>query len=490
MTLFKTRSGSWIVFGLACALISVLRLHSFDEPLEADETIMAVIAHDWSGGGKPYVTTWENKPIGSYVVYRAGLSAFGNSENGVRTLALAATLLSTLFVFLILRRHHGPSTAYFMLVAWGLLTVWVPAHANGANSEVFALPFLLAALLIIDIGVGGGAPWALPASILVLLLSLFIKQVTVPFLFVPPLLLEKRWKRQAAWITLTLVAGIALYFLVYGLFGYDARFVARQMWGNIFHASNGHRRSWLSVANQSALFLVQPSIRWLSPFFITGAACAAFSATALRCKTARLTLGFFVAAVIAVVLPGWNRPHYFILLLPFVPLLLAFAAEAVPNKLAWRGLFAALFLLLFLRVDMTYLALDPREISKAKYDDLTPNWFLRDRFIGLEALRKGYTGRRVYVSNNHPGIIFYSHNAPATRYFVRWMNSLPGNPPFTATEADLRANPPDLIFLPNMTEFSQPFGEWVNRAYVEKDNIDGCPVFKFKRAEATNTSHS
>jgi len=73
-------------------------------------------------------------------------------------------------------------------------------------------------------------------------------------------------------------------------------------------------------------------------------------------------------------------------------------------------------------------------------------------------------------------------NKPATRYFVRWMNQMPGNPPFAATEANLRANPPDYIFLPNTTEFSGPFGEWLGRAYEEKDNIDGCPVLKKRRA--------
>ncbi len=486
MTLFRTRAGSWALFGLACVLISVLRLHSFDEPLEADEAIMAVMAHDWAGGGKPYVTTWENKPIGSYAVYRAGLAAFGNSEAGVRTLALAATLLSTLFIFLLMRRHHGWSATHLMLAAWCLLTVWTPAHANGANSEVFLLPFILSAMLVIDIGIGNGSPWVLPGALAILLFSLFIKQVTLPFLLVPPMVLEKRWKRQAAWVVATAIAGVGLYFLVYRMLGYDATFVRGQMGSNIFHASNGHRQAWQSVVIQLASFLFQPSIRWLSVFLVAGAGCALFSGTALRCRTARMVFGFFIAAAVAVVLPGWNRPHYYILLLPFLPLLLAFAPEAVPNRFAWGGLFAAFLLVLGVHADRSYLALDPRQISKLKYDDLGVNWFLRDRYIGLEALRRGYTGRRVYVSNNHPGIIFYSQNKPATRYFVRWMTQMPGNPTFVATEADLRANPPDYIFLPNMTEFSRPFGEWVNKAYATRDNIDGCPVLKLVKTSAVS----
>ena len=54
-----------IILG-SIALVTLLRCHSLHEPLETDEAIFSVLAHDWLNGGKPYATVWDNKPIGAF----------------------------------------------------------------------------------------------------------------------------------------------------------------------------------------------------------------------------------------------------------------------------------------------------------------------------------------------------------------------------------------------------------------------------------------
>ena len=67
----------YIILIASCIIIFLLRSHTFHEPLEADEAILAIIAQDWIEGGKPTITLWENKPVGSYIIYRFAIEIFG-----------------------------------------------------------------------------------------------------------------------------------------------------------------------------------------------------------------------------------------------------------------------------------------------------------------------------------------------------------------------------------------------------------------------------
>ncbi len=54
-----------------CALIFFLRLHTYEEPLERDATIYAVIAHEMLNGKTLYTDLWDHKPPAIYVTYAA-----------------------------------------------------------------------------------------------------------------------------------------------------------------------------------------------------------------------------------------------------------------------------------------------------------------------------------------------------------------------------------------------------------------------------------
>ena len=87
----STRRYGWqcaAALAIGLAVLAAIRAHSFSEPLEADEAIYAVIAEDWRQGGRPYDTAWDNKPVGTFVVYRLAITAFGYDETGLKIFGL------------------------------------------------------------------------------------------------------------------------------------------------------------------------------------------------------------------------------------------------------------------------------------------------------------------------------------------------------------------------------------------------------------------
>ncbi len=462
---------------LVAALVITFRLHTYDEPIEADEAIMAVIANDWMDGGRPYITAWENKPLGSFIIYAAGLRAFGNSEYGIRSLSLMATLVSTLLLFLFLKRYAGSLFVWSLLI-WTPLAVWPEAHANGANAEIFLIPLLLLGTFFIDRYLDSNSAGDYVAATFFFSASLLIKQVTFPFLFVPVLFLRQPPLKKVIALVATFGGTWLLYVAVYSFCGYGLATVNDQFLNNLIYASHGQQNSAAFVFKQLLLIPFDKSIAWLTPFFLLG---CFFCIRQMQRNDRRsaLLLTCVVCSMLSIATPGWQRPHYFLLLIPFLPLVLANIDTRQYPRYA-HAINIVCLVLLFSRIYVTYLSQDPRMISKKKYDALNKNWFLRDRYIGREALRKGYTGAPVFVANNHPGILFYSHNKIVTRCFVDWMHALPGTPPLTETWRDVRERAPRFIFVPEAAVIPKTINDWITTSYFEKDHIDGCLVLMRK----------
>ena len=79
-----------------CALIFFLRLHTYDEPLERDITIYAVIAHEMLDGKALYSDLWDHKPPAIYVTYAAAELIAGYGRDSIFLMNVAAAL-ATLF---------------------------------------------------------------------------------------------------------------------------------------------------------------------------------------------------------------------------------------------------------------------------------------------------------------------------------------------------------------------------------------------------------
>jgi hypothetical protein len=483
LKLHLSRSPSYIWAGalmLALSTVALLRSHTFHEPLEADESIMAVVAQDWMTGGQPYVTAFENKPIGAFMIYRAAISLWGYDEIAPKVAALIAMALSTCFLWLVLGYWDLTSRSRVaLLFLWTPLTVWVPVFANGCNTEVFLLPCILASLyaLLRDKGLQGTS---FLLSLLILSVSLLIKQVTLPFLAVPFLIQGSRFKKGSSlWFFLVFSSLLfigAFHLLIYGIAGYPPTFLLQQLHENGSYVIQMNHQTIFRPLGHLLGFPFNPHFKGLRILTVISLGSIAWSWKVKRHRKDAIVGLYTIAAIVAVNLPGRDLPHYYILFLPFIILGLGSIMEIVSRPWARAAFLSLAAILLVVPTYTQYVSRDPRLISKDKYDAYEVNWFLRDRYIGDMMRKVGFTGASAYVAGDHPGILFYSRNKPATRFFVSWMYSAPALTTPEVTYEQLKAHPPQYCVIPD----SRPplFASWMLKNYRWVKTIDNCLIMK------------
>ena len=90
------RATTLLALGALAGLIAVLRLHTYDEPLNVDITGYAVTSHEMLSGRHLYSEAWDHKPPAIYVTFALAerLWGYGNAEiYGLNVTAAIITLI-------------------------------------------------------------------------------------------------------------------------------------------------------------------------------------------------------------------------------------------------------------------------------------------------------------------------------------------------------------------------------------------------------------
>ena len=467
------KAARWTILAASLLLVCGLRMHSIDEPLEADESIYMLIAQHWADGGRPYTDYWDNKPIGTFLLFRAGIAAFGYQELTPRVMAIIATMLTTLMLGWWLWRARLGVMAACLIVIWPVLSVFVACHANGANMEIFLLPILIGVCCSLRRYKDSGQLrwWWVAAAVLAL--SPLLKQVMAPFLLLPLLVLRCELRKVIPMLIGFAAIGLCGHLIVYALCGFSPSEFLQLLSGAASYTSDRVQPLPIRLANTMATGPFHPDLWPLIPLTI-----AAYLGPILAWRRGHgwLEIGALVACLTAIGIPGGEHIHYYILLLPFMVLGAARCLERLP----WRGLWlagAAIGIYLGVLAHKQFLSRNAIEISIAKYGWV---WFPRDRYIGQQLKAMGHTDGRVFVDASHPGIHFYSGNSPAPRVFVAWGYKLAGLTPADIL-TDLQADPPDLCIWTNPHELAPGFADWLATHYNELEPILEARIFQRKR---------
>jgi 4-amino-4-deoxy-L-arabinose transferase-like glycosyltransferase len=472
-----------LIITLACAVVIIVRWHSFTEPLEADEAIMALVAQNWAEGGTPYRDVWENKPLGAYLIYRIAFAFFSYGEDAVRIVAVIASCLTVVILYAILKLRGVPTLQTAgLLTAYGLTHSMLYCHANGANSEIFIVPLLCATFWLTNLYLKRNDERILGAAFVILTMTVLIKQVTLPFFFLLICCIRKQHVKTKAGLCIRLLSAaafiLALHLVVYGLAGVDLNILISQFIQNADHVTTTSDNSPIAVLKQFILIPVDRSVRWITPFILIGLGVAIYSCYKNRTRENALPIAFTLCAMVSIALPGFNQPHYYILLLPFV--IIALSEIPAPRCCPQQPV----IILIALLATLLYFACTqffnrhPNEISYVTYHD--NNWMVHDRQIGLELLKRGITNSRVFTDGSHPGIIFYSDNRPATRYFVGWYYTGMSVTNWSNVFSDLRSNPPDYIVIVN-PGVRKEFKDWLFQEFRMGGSAYGARIYYNKK---------
>src|SRR5438477_9093315 len=121
-----------------CGLLVLLRLHTYDEPLERDLTTYAVIGHEMLGGKTLYTDLWDHKPPAIYVTYAAAELIAGYGRNAIFLLNISAGFATLLACYFAGSAACGGRLGCLIAAGlWALVSGDLTIQGNQPNTEVF-----------------------------------------------------------------------------------------------------------------------------------------------------------------------------------------------------------------------------------------------------------------------------------------------------------------------------------------------------------------
>jgi len=142
----------WVVAALAglCALIFLLRLHTYNEPLERDLTTYAVIAHEMLSGKNLYSELWDHKPPAIHVTYAAAECIAGYGRNSIFLMNVVAAMAAVVACYFAgAAGGRGPVAGLVAATLWTLVSGDPSIEGNQPNTEVFLNVLLTTAFVIL-----------------------------------------------------------------------------------------------------------------------------------------------------------------------------------------------------------------------------------------------------------------------------------------------------------------------------------------------------
>ena len=336
----------FLILVALCALVFVLRLQTYEEPLERDLATYAVIAHEMLGGRALYTELWDHKPPAIHVTYAVAelIAGYGHASIFVMNVAAAlVTLVACYFAGSAIR--GGWIGGVVAATVWAVASGDVDLHGNQPNTEAFLNACLASALAIFlraekhSLGYRG----AVVAGILFALASLYkpVAVIQAAFLGCAYIAWPPSGSRKKAIVEIAIIAavGAAAWLLVFTYFftqGRGEAFIQAVFTYNSFYSG--------SIVNNLSEGLSVPPISpdGLAVLFSLAVLSAAGGVVAGIFGPRRpwvLLLAFAVATHIAVLVPGWFFPHYYQLWLP--PLAIgagwsvALLKNILPGRLSW-----------------------------------------------------------------------------------------------------------------------------------------------------------
>jgi hypothetical protein len=328
------------------------------EPLDCDEAIYAYIGHRMLLGDVMYRDLTENKPPLGYWLYALTVAIGGYNELAIRIMPLAPVLTTLILVWWIASVIRGPKTGLLAGFLYVVLSTDPYLFGNGANMEHFMNLFGVVSLAFFL------RAWDHPERRWLLLCGLslgaevLVKQVAVThgILFAVALAIRglgaqdkethegKRWKRLGEdWLAfgsgIVLVCSLSAVILI-------AQGAGKEAFEDIFRYGPALATDTLPEPNAPS-----PLIRWLTgnadptgklpwpfgatdylvwwgtgswPLWLAGLAATLILGFGRSSTAARRIVAFWTLSCVSqIVLPGLYWPHYYLLPVPGLALVVA-----------------------------------------------------------------------------------------------------------------------------------------------------------------------
>lgn len=432
-----------VLLGAMILFFSCLRFRLRDMPLERDEGEYAYQGQLMLQGIAPYKLAYNMKLPGTYAAYALTMAIFGESPAGIHLGLVLVNAANMILVFLIGKRLFSPLAGLAAAASFALLAGSESVLGLAAHATHFVVLAALAGILVLLKAMESQAMRLYFCSGLLMGLAFLMKQPGLLFgVFGAVYAIVNEWRGARNW------RGLARRVLVYGagaILPFALTCITLYSWGSLDkmwfwtftygrqYASVVKLSSGLQVLLTAGQSVLEPCL-WI--WILAGIGGAALAWDSRSWKHGIFMIGFLCFSCLSVCLGLYFRPHYFILLLPAVSLLVGVGVSSGTDELLrrvrrsdrnhdhnqWLAAIPALALLGAIAFSLAnqkevLFALDPLSASREVYgvnpfpEALTISEYL-NRHAGHDA--------RIAVVGSEPEIYFYSRRHSATGYIYTY----------------------------------------------------------------------
>jgi len=455
------------VLALIILFVIVIRVRLLDLPLERDEGEFAYVGQLMLEGVAPYKLAYVIKLPGTAAVYALSMALFGQTTAGIHLGLLLANVTAIVLMFLLAKRWFGAGAGLVASTTYALMSLSWGVDGNAAHATQFIVPAALGGILLLFRSLGSGRLGALFWSGILFGLAFLFKQPGILFgAFGGFCLLANELKarpvhgmsclKKAAIYCLGIILPFAVLCLILWRAGVFERFwywsftVAEGGWSS---GQNG----WVNLTS----YVRWLRISWQLPFWILAGLTLPFVFWMRSARPVRLSfLAFCGASILAVSVGLRLNPHYFVLALPAVAMLIGLGVVEVRRLLKNSQapafisfLPAALFICVCAGVvfaDRLYLFSDtPDQIAEEIYHG---NPFIAAVQVAGYIKQNSTPDSRIAVLGSEPEIYFYARRRSATGHVSVYI--LTGRRPYSHAMQEemireIKAARPEYIILIN-----------------------------------------
>lgn len=452
------------------ALAIAVRIRLLGTPLERDEGEYAYMGQLILQGIPPFANAYSMKLPGVALGYATFMAMFGQTITAIHLGLLIINLVSIVLVWAIASELFGresatPSAALYAILSLSQGVLGIFAHATH-----FAVMFVLLGLWLMLRHIKTPRGYLPLLSGLSFGLALLMKQHVIPLVFFAGCyLLFRRFRKPCPART---VIGEAILFGVAFILPFTV--VMFWLWSHALfekfkYWTIDYAREYVSgipLADGVGIFWHQFtavfSFQW--PILLAALAGLLFSLLHRERETDRFgTLGFLLAAFLAISPGFYFREHYFVLILPFVAMLagygLTFSGHLVERfgKSPLLGRLAPWMMLLILagygyhKERLYFFDNSPQQVSRNLYG---ANPFLESPEVASYIQSHSSPSDRIMVFGSEPQIYFYARRISSSGHIYMYP-LMEGHPYASDMQKDLAREvenrPPLFIVFANVT---------------------------------------
>ena len=430
---------AWAALVIIIGVVGGIRVRLIDLPLERDEGEFAYMGQLMLQGVPPYAEAYNMKLPGIYAAYALTEGLFGETIQGVHWGLLLVNSATILLLFLLGKRLFDAAAGIVAAGAYGVLSLGPSVLGLAGHATHFVLLPAAGGMLLLLRAMETGQRKHFFLSGILFGLGILMKQPALFLALFAVIFVSWRYRHNLRTSAVShigiLCAGILLPYVVTCLWlaatGVFDRF---WFWTVTYAAAYGTRlpvEAGIQLLAENAGHIVQDNYLIVILAGV-GAAVLLFSRRAVP------NLDFLVLLFIcsfSSVCPGlYFRPHYFILLLPAVALILGAAAANATRSSALSQSRRPLLAIVLVGVASApslwqqrdiFFSLTPPEASRAVYG-LNP--FPESLEIADSVNAMTSPGDRIAVFGSEPQLYFYSHRRASTGYI--YMYSLTESQPY------------------------------------------------------------